>query len=534
MYNPDGYPNDVSSSDGHSVNLFQPSVSIDKTGDTLSKVGDSVDYTITVTNTSSADSPNLTCTITDVLLGIDKQVNLAPAAIDITNASRVVMAGDADPLPNTANVNCTVDDFGNAVNNSDGHSVNLFQPGVEILKDGDDYAKAGDTVTYTFTINNLSSEDSPNLVISSVSDSVLGDLTGDATTACGSLTLAFGESCEFSVDYTIAETATADEVCNTANVTADAQGFTNNLDEDSNEHCVDLVYPDIDVAKSCLNGPVQSGSSANFQIDVTNTGDTTLFVDVTDIVLGIAETGIEMPSAGIGCIYDADPSDGCLRYETGIIAGTEDILNTVDVVGNLPPETLLTNTVEATADATCEVRSGGATRTRGFWQTHGSDGLRWDVPVEFGYTCHVLEVHLGLPVSLGWVSVENCADALGVFWANNARETTRDRRDKLCQANTNASKQLMAAILNSGLDNGASVPIDPITTLPITDALVAELAKGQAADRKEVLRLHGLLGEYNESGDAEAIIDLDGAIIPPADPRGVRDYMDTSVTDCPW
>jgi uncharacterized repeat protein (TIGR01451 family) len=70
LYHPDGFPNDISDSDSHSVNLFQPSVVIDKTGDTLSKVGDAVTYTFTVTNTSSSDSPNLVMdTITDTLLG---------------------------------------------------------------------------------------------------------------------------------------------------------------------------------------------------------------------------------------------------------------------------------------------------------------------------------------------------------------------------------------------------------------------------------------------------------------------------------
>ena len=44
-------PTSLTASDGHSVNLFQPSITIDKTGDTLSKVGDPVNYTITVTNT---------------------------------------------------------------------------------------------------------------------------------------------------------------------------------------------------------------------------------------------------------------------------------------------------------------------------------------------------------------------------------------------------------------------------------------------------------------------------------------------------
>jgi uncharacterized repeat protein (TIGR01451 family) len=42
------------------VDLFGPSVDIVKTGDTLSKTGDSVDYTITVRNTSTLDRQNLT------------------------------------------------------------------------------------------------------------------------------------------------------------------------------------------------------------------------------------------------------------------------------------------------------------------------------------------------------------------------------------------------------------------------------------------------------------------------------------------
>ena len=55
----------------------KPSVTIDKTGDTLSKVGDDVTYTITVENTSPASSPDLECTITDSTIGFSKVVTLA-------------------------------------------------------------------------------------------------------------------------------------------------------------------------------------------------------------------------------------------------------------------------------------------------------------------------------------------------------------------------------------------------------------------------------------------------------------------------
>ena len=115
-----------------------------------------VNNTITVNNTSSLDSPGLTCTLTDALLGIAKPFALAPGASDITNTSRPVVAGDPDPLVNTASVSCTVDDvgdlkFGNVLEDSDDHSVNLFQPSLSIDKTGDDLSKVGDIVNNTIT-----------------------------------------------------------------------------------------------------------------------------------------------------------------------------------------------------------------------------------------------------------------------------------------------------------------------------------------------------------------------------------------------
>src|SRR3990172_9811805 len=117
--------------------MAAPSIDIDKTGDTLSKVGDPVNYTITVTNTSGAGTPDLSCTITDALLGIDKTVTLATGASDVTNAQYTVLSGDPDPLLNTANVDCTyVGGSATVATDSDGHSVNLFQPGVNVEKTG--------------------------------------------------------------------------------------------------------------------------------------------------------------------------------------------------------------------------------------------------------------------------------------------------------------------------------------------------------------------------------------------------------------
>ena len=56
---------------------WKPSITFDKTGDELSKIGDPTDFTITLTNTSTEGTPDLTCTVTDEAIGVDETVTLA-------------------------------------------------------------------------------------------------------------------------------------------------------------------------------------------------------------------------------------------------------------------------------------------------------------------------------------------------------------------------------------------------------------------------------------------------------------------------
>src|SRR5574341_1472658 len=177
------------------------SIAVDKTGDTLSKVGDPVDYTITITNTGA-----LTLykdDISDTLLGsitvngVD-QVNsfvisntcgasLAPGASCTITLRRTVQAGDPDPLPNTVTVvyRGKADLSGSAVNGSASHSVNLFQPSITIDKTGDTLSKVGDDVNYTIKVCNTSSADTPTLVKDSVTDILIA---GVNAAFCASLT----------------------------------------------------------------------------------------------------------------------------------------------------------------------------------------------------------------------------------------------------------------------------------------------------------------------------------------------------------
>ena len=112
-----------------STNLFQPGVTLDKSANvSTAEIGDTVNYTITVTNTGSADSPNCVGNVVDVLLGINQAVNLASGQVVVISDSHVVAAGDPDPLVNTSTVTCSPVGFPNVLTASDSVTVDILPP----------------------------------------------------------------------------------------------------------------------------------------------------------------------------------------------------------------------------------------------------------------------------------------------------------------------------------------------------------------------------------------------------------------------
>ena len=238
-YHPEGFPNDITDTDDHSVELFGPSVTIDKSGDTLGKIGDPAHYSFTITNTSTENAPDLIlATITDDVIGDLKALaldadcgTLAPGASCSFGVDRTVVAGDPDPLVNRVDVLYHPEGFPNDITAFDTHSLNLFQPSVTVTKEGPANVTVGQPLTYTFTITNTSSNDSPPLNLESVTDvgdgwAGLGDLTDEAK-AGGCTSLDPGESCSFQV--TITAPANPDPLSNTVSVLYHPDGFPNDI-----------------------------------------------------------------------------------------------------------------------------------------------------------------------------------------------------------------------------------------------------------------------------------------------------------------
>ena len=154
-----------------------------------------------------------------------------------------------------------------------------------------------------------------------------------------------------------------------------------------------------------------------------------------------------------------------------------------------------------------------ATRTLGFWKTH------------YDYTMHVFNVHLGGSIDLGWVTIDSEdseEELFGMFYANVARDANGDKRDALNKARVKASHQALAAILNTGLTNGA--PPDGFTVAGIAAILGGE-------DIDAINSLHNTLDIYNNSYDDAEIEDIDGYSIQKADPKAAKDAADITIAD---
>jgi len=252
-------------------NLFiQSSISIDKTGPAMAHVGDSVPYVITVTNTGNYTLTNVI--VSDVLLGLNTNIgSLAPQQSQTINVSRTVLAGDTDPLPNTAAVIGTTI-FGGQVAADDDHLVDIIKPAVSVVKTADPTMSTNPaSVTYTYVVTNTGEDTLFNVALTDDRLTVPGGSIG---------TLAPQQSVTRTATSTLTQTTT-----NVATVVgADVLGLQVS---DTDDARVQVFNPSISIVKSASSSVVLPGGLVTYTYLVTNTGDVTLSpVTVTDNVLG--------------------------------------------------------------------------------------------------------------------------------------------------------------------------------------------------------------------------------------------------------
>ncbi|MFM8530305.1 MAG: hypothetical protein ACKOD2_11675, partial [Ilumatobacteraceae bacterium] len=299
---PAGFPNDIWGTDSETINLFQPSVRVDKTCDALSKATDPAYCTVTVTNNGSADSPalgfdqdpakGLTDTVVGDLLVANgpltrgtklgtstcfRATTLAVNASCKVDSLFTVLVSDSDPIVNTASAWMHPAGFPNDIRDDDVATINLFQPSVATAIECDDLSKVGDDVNCSVTVSNTSSVDSPNLILDSINATPVGNLNGTLTRGTKVLCPTFpvgglppGATWTCTYKFTVLETD-SDPISMSVVGLFHPAGFPNVITDNDSE-TVDLFQPDVTVTKSANTATATLGQTIRYTVTVTNTG----------------------------------------------------------------------------------------------------------------------------------------------------------------------------------------------------------------------------------------------------------------------
>jgi uncharacterized repeat protein (TIGR01451 family) len=340
----------VSDSATESVDLVEPCINIFKEANVeFSKVGDTINYTITVSNCGDVELVNIQ--VTDTLAAESPWVipSILPGQNEVINFAYVVQEGDPDPLVNTATATGYLQDMPNVIGpKQTSVEVDLVTPGISITKAcSPSSGTVGDTITYTITIANTGDVALENVT---VSDSLLGDLSASFVDY-----LAVGAS-DTHTFYRDIQSGDPSPLVNTATVNATVIELGNPVsDEDSCEVTIEIA-PDTVTTLDASATMVPSGGSVDLTVTEENTGDVdltnpyvevwkdgALFATLTappdsgDVanpgVLNVGELwswtidsgAITVPTHFVALGFGTDPLGNLISYDTGYLGERDEV-----------------------------------------------------------------------------------------------------------------------------------------------------------------------------------------------------------------
>ena len=347
-----------------------PDIAIVKTavynGQGCSQVGDTIDYTFTVTNPGNVSLSNVL--VHDPLLGgnvpgpdsgdTDGDDELDVTEIWIYTGSYAITQDDIDAgsVTNTATVVGT-DPSGTVVNDTSNEiiipltpcpDINLVKTGVWVDGNGDQCADVGEMIDYTFTVTNAGNVSLSNIELT---DTLLGGpIAGpDSGDTDGDDELDVTETWIYTASYAITQAdIDAGSVTNTATVEGTSPDGT--VTAVSSTEVTDLTpCPDINLVKTGVwvdgNGDqcADVGEMIDYTFTVTNAGNVSLSnIELTDTLLGGPIAG---PDSG-----DTDGDDELDVTETWIYTASYaitqadidagSVTNTATVEGTSPDGTV--------------------------------------------------------------------------------------------------------------------------------------------------------------------------------------------------
>jgi uncharacterized repeat protein (TIGR01451 family) len=267
------------------VHVLNPAIHLDKTGPAQAHVGDTITYTLTVTNPGNTplditDWDDDVCDGEPALKTKEGDDNrLDPGEAWVYNCSHVVLAGDPDRLVNTATVTGT-DDLEHSVDSTDDAVTTLLRPAISITKTGPTNAHVGDPVVYTLVVTNTGNTPLASVTVTDPKCDAAPARSGSDADGL----LSPGESWTYQCTHVVVAGDGA-SILNTA--TAEGTDPLGETVDSTDDHTAVVLHPAISIVKTANPEAVSVSGPVTYTYVVTNTGDTMLLnVTVTDDILG--------------------------------------------------------------------------------------------------------------------------------------------------------------------------------------------------------------------------------------------------------
>ena len=304
-------------------------VGLQKTGPDLATSGETVTYAFTING--ALIEMTVDSFVDDVLGDLTTVAQTAcptiPAAgtCSFTHDYTVPAGSSPGTIINTATVSLLPPSGIGAVVASDDHTLELYQPAVNVVKSGPVAGTLGDSVTYSFAVTNTSVDaptlPAPGLVI----DSVIDDKAGAATYVSGDTNfnglVDVGETWTYTADYTILATD-PDPVVNVVTVTAHGDGSTVTVQDTDSHSMIKLVPPDLVLTKDDGVLSAGAGTQVTYTLTYSNVGpgDSTGTV-ITETVPANSTFNAGASTAGWVCTPDANAGSTCTLSLGTVAAG---------------------------------------------------------------------------------------------------------------------------------------------------------------------------------------------------------------------
>jgi uncharacterized repeat protein (TIGR01451 family) len=297
-----------------------PGLTVTKTANkAAARVGDTVTYTFTVTNSGDADFAPVT--VNDNILGSIGTIPSLAAGASTTLTKNYVVPAGSGPITNTVTACGTFE--GAQTCRTAVHTLQRI--GISVTKTASKTNPiAGETVVYTYVVTNTSGVTLNNVTLN---DDKLGAVT------LGTTTLAAGAATTGSATYTVKDTDANTSITNIATATGTAPDNTQVTATAT--ATINVREARIQVVKSASKSYAKVGDTVVYSFAVTNTGTATLTnVTVTDDKLGSIGT---IPTLAAG-------GSSTLTKNFTVPAGSGPIVNVATATGTAPDGSKVTDT----------------------------------------------------------------------------------------------------------------------------------------------------------------------------------------------